>query len=256
MVSSELKVVKVNYLDKSVVEMVMNRPQSLNAVDLQLARELIVAMEEIEADKDVRIVIVKGEGRAFCAGADLKEMSAGLTKEEHFQKLMDLEDVGRIMRNSDKIFIGAVQGYCVGIGFEIALACDQIIAAENAVFRFPEVEIDATVTGGGHKLLFDAVGSLFKAKELLFRGTKISGAYAVELGIANQVVADAELDSAARAYANELKEKPSSLVYAKHMMNVATQTKIEDLFNLEVVQALHSASFGQRSKMAGQKIAK
>ncbi len=250
-----LNTVEVKYADK-VATLIMKRSKALNAVNMELAEDLTTAMKEIEGRDDISVVIVRGEGRAFCAGADLKEMSAGLTKEQHFEKLINLQDVGRIMRESDKIFIGAVQGYAVGIGFEIALACDQVIASEDAIFRFPEVEIDATVTGGGHKLLLEAVGNMLKAKELLFRGTKVPGAKAVELGIANSVVPLEELEKAANDLADELKDKPYAIVYAKKMIHEASEARMADLFDKEMVTALTSASKGQRNIKAGKKMEK
>lgn len=250
------QLVITTYLDKKVVEVKMNRPRSLNAMSIPLGTALLDTLRAVEADPAVKIVILCSEGRAFCAGADLKEMGDGLTKEQHFSKLMDLQEIGRIMRNSGKIFIGAIQGYAVGIGFELVLACDQVVVADDAILRFPEVEIDATVTGGGHKLLLEAVGSIFKAKELLFRGTKVVGADAVALSIANEAVPLENLQDAARALANELKEKPVSLTFAKHLLHEASDSRMEDLFSKEVVTALYSASVGERTKKATEKIEK
>lgn len=250
----QIGLVKITYLEDKIIELKMVRAKALNAINIKLAHELVKAMKLIEKDEEVKVVLVKGEGRAFCAGADLKEMSQNITPREHFQKLLDLQEVGRIMRNSNKIFIGAVQGYAVGIGFEIALACDMVVATESAVFRFPEVEIDATVTGGGHKLLLEAVGSMIKAKELLFFGTAISGPEAVKLGIANRVVPDDQLEATVFEFASQLKNKPYSLSIAKNCLHLASEMEIEKLFQHEVVAALYSASIGERVAKAKEKM--
>ena len=108
-----------------------NRPRSLNAVNRTFARELREAVEQAEADPDVKIVILTGEGRAFCAGADLKEAAAGIPPGQEKRSTHNLQTVAQVLRDMRKVAIAAVNGYALGAGCEIALDCDLVVASRT-----------------------------------------------------------------------------------------------------------------------------
>ena len=164
-----------------------NRPRSLNAVNRTFARELREAVEQAEADPDVKVVILTGEGRAFCAGADLKEAAAGMPPGQEKRSTHNLQTVAQVLRDMRKVAIAAVNGYALGAGCEIALDCDLVVASEEAKFGFPETGVGATVTGAGTYLLPQGIG-LARAKELIFLGEHLPAAEAQKLGMVNRVV--------------------------------------------------------------------
>ena len=151
-----------------------NRPEVLNAFDPEEARRLVQVLKEASDDKAVNAIIISSVGDAFCAGDDLKVAleEYPLIKSGKIHPILDiveditesLQDIPRIIRSAPKITISAVRGYAVGGGFELAIDYDLIVAAQNAIFGFPEVTAGMTITGGVTKLLPMIVG-LNKARE-------------------------------------------------------------------------------------------
>ena len=185
-----------------------NRPDVLNAENVQMTRDFLAALKEAEADDDVKVVIIRGEGRAFCSGHDLTEDTAGETAEEGLIFLEMLQDTTRIILGMDKPVIAAVHGYALGAGCEWAMNCDIRIAAEGTKFGFPETSVGTTVTNAGTKLLPLLVG-LGRAKELVFANEMIDAERAEQWGLVNRVVPlealhDAALDLAGKIAGNSL----------------------------------------------------
>src|SRR6476646_5232002 len=190
--------------DAEVAVVALNRPHRLNAVNDQLVEGLLAALSEVEAG-ECRAAVLTGRGRAFCAGHDLKEPrgdAAGLPR-----RLEHLQDVTRRIRGLSIPVIAAVHGHAVGAGAEFALGCDLVVAAEGTRFRFPEVGLGLSVTGGLTKLLPLFVGPL-KAKELVLLGEAIDAQEAMRLGLVNRVVPPGELTSAAMEWARRLAAQP------------------------------------------------
>ena len=153
---------------------------------------MIRQLQTARMDSDVRSVILTGEGRAFCAGEDLKETSAGKSLAQWTLEVDGLQDVQRVILGLGKPMIAAVNGYALGGGLEFALSCDMRIAAEDAVFGFPETGVGLTVTTAGTKLITQIVG-LGKAKELILTGRFVDAREALAIGLVNQVAAPGEL---------------------------------------------------------------
>ena len=143
-----------------------NRPQVLNAMNHQLWMDLQTALEAARVDPQVKVIIITGEGRAFSTGADLKE-SKNRSPEEDREYLYKVQKISRDLMRFEKPTIAAINGYALGSGYELALACDIRIAAEDAVLGSPEARVASSVTGGAMRLLQQLVGP-GKAKELLF----------------------------------------------------------------------------------------
>jgi enoyl-CoA hydratase len=171
----------------------LNRPEARNAINPETSRAIEAALDEVEADPGVRVVVITATGPVFCAGADLKAIAAGrgadiMTKRGGF--------AGLAWRELAKPLIGAVQGPALAGGFEIALACDLVVAADTAVFGLPEVQRGLLASAGGPVRLAQRV-PLAVALELAVLGEPIPAARAYDLGLVNRVVAaDRVLDEA------------------------------------------------------------
>ncbi|HZC72984.1 MAG TPA: enoyl-CoA hydratase/isomerase family protein [Jatrophihabitans sp.] len=191
-------------IDADVAVISLNRPHRLNAVNDQLVEGLLDALSEIEAG-ECGAALLTGRGRAFCAGHDLKEPRGG--DDGLLRRLERLQEVTRRIRGLSIPVIAAVHGHAVGAGAEFALGCDLVVAAEGTRFRFPEVGLGLSVTGGLTKLLPLFVGPI-KAKELLLLGEAIDAREAMRLGLVNRVVPPSELTGATMEWARRLASQP------------------------------------------------
>lgn len=205
--------------ENRVGSIILNRPERLNAINDQLREELTSAIEDMETDEDIRVIIVTGSGdRAFCVGSDIKES----TERGLFQKRKDLKMLNELINKLESIskpVIAAVNGYALGGGCELTLGCDLIIAAENSSFGLPEINIASIPGAGGTQRLPRLVGKI-KAKELMFTGEIISAQEALRIGLVNRVVPGKELMNMATELAGKLAKKPPlSLMQIKYLVN-------------------------------------
>ena len=160
----------------------LNRPHRLNAMVPQLMRDLHQAFQAAGNHPAVRVVILSGEGRAFCAGDDLKESARGHGGVAEIREFVnEIQQVTVDMKSMPKPIIGAVHGYAVGGGCELALDCDLVVAAEDAKFAFTEMGVGLFCTGGVTHFLPRTVG-LARAKELIMTGEFFDGREAARLG--------------------------------------------------------------------------
>lgn len=204
-----------------VATLILNRPQVLNAVNLKMKRELASALTELEADKDVRVVILTGAGRAFSSGVELTD--TGLTSDEGISCLVGFETEQKLL-NFEKPIIAAINGYALGDGLQQALLCDILISSDKAVLGF----IGAR-TGG---ICFVAVWmlphlvGLNKASELLYTCDQISAEDAYKMGLVNKVVPHDQLMPAALEMAEKIKRSaPLSLKYTKRALRQGLLTE-------------------------------
>jgi len=179
--------------EANIALITLNRPDSLNALSFELLRELDSLLEEIRNDQTIRVVVITGAGRAFSVGADLREAEkldeAGVKEYIGFgQKLFDK------IENFDKPVIAAINGFCLGGGLELALACDIRIASEEARIGSPEVGVGLIPAWGGCVRLAKAIGK-GKAMELILTGGQIDAKEAERIGLVNKVVPADELTS-------------------------------------------------------------
>jgi len=164
----------------------LNRPKVLNAMNKQLWLDLQAALTAAAADAGIKVVIITGNGRAFSTGADLKE-SKDRSIDAYRDYLTALQEASRKIIRFEKPTIAAINGYALGSGYELALACDLRLAAEDAQIGSPEARVSASVTGGAMRLLQDIVGPP-KAMELLFTAENITGKEAERIGLVNKAV--------------------------------------------------------------------
>ncbi|MFZ3209002.1 MAG: enoyl-CoA hydratase-related protein [Geobacteraceae bacterium] len=175
-----------------VATLTVNRPESLNALNSEVLKELECALHGLENDAAVKVTVLTGAGeKAFIAGADIKEMAA-LTSFEAHEFALRGQRVMLLIENMRKPVIAAVNGFALGGGLELALACDFIYASENAKFGLPEVTLGVMPGFGGTQNLARLIGRN-KANELIFSGKMISAQKAREWGIVNEVCAQADL---------------------------------------------------------------
>ncbi len=224
----------------------LNRPQALNAMNQKLWIDLKKALVEAQNDSNVRAVIITGSGRAFSAGADLKE-SKQRSLEQYRTYLEGLQETSRRIIRFEKPTIAAINGYALGSGYELALACDIRIAAEDAQIGSPEARVNSSVTGGAFRLLQDLVGP-GKAKELLFTAENIDGREAARIGLVNKAVpADQLLDEAKAMAAKIAANSPFSIKMIKKGLQMAQgEASLEALMDFEVEACLACVSTKER----------
>ncbi|HUH03171.1 MAG TPA: enoyl-CoA hydratase-related protein [Kofleriaceae bacterium] len=210
--------------DGAVVEIVLNRPDRLNAIEHSLVAGVRAALSSARAD-DVRAVIIRGEGRAFCAGGDLVrfgelvESGAGVDQQLPDELHAMVED----LRTLPKPVIALVHGACAGAGMSLALACDLVIAADDAFFNLAYSGIGLSPDGSSTYFLPRHVG-LKKATELFFAPRKLGATAVLELGLINQIVPAADLLQAGRAYARGLAAGPTRAFAAVKALLLQTFT--------------------------------
>lgn len=224
----------------------LNRPQVLNAMNRRLWLDFQTALTDAREDSDIRVVIITGEGRAFSSGADLKD-SRDRSIADYRAYLEELQQASRRLIRFDKPVIAAVNGYAIGSGFELALACDIRIAAEDAKLGLPEAKVASSVTGGALRLIQDLVGP-GKAKELLFLGDYIDGREAERIGLVNRAVPlDQLLPTALSMAAKIAQNAPLSVKMIKRGLYMARgETSMEALMDFEIEACLACVSAEER----------
>ncbi|GAA0465796.1 enoyl-CoA hydratase/isomerase family protein [Alkalibacillus silvisoli] len=219
-----------SYVEDQIGVIQLNRPDVLNALNRQMIGEIVEKLEKYDEDDNVRVIIMKGNARAFAAGADIEEMidETPLTME-----LQDPFAVWDRITLINKPIIAAVNGVALGGGFELALHCDLIVSGESAKFGFPEVKLGVMPGAGGTQLLTKAIGKR-KALEWIWLGEQMSAQEAMNLGAINRVVADELVVEETFRLANQLKNQaPISLRLIKEAVKVADETPLMDGMKLE-----------------------
>ena len=230
--------------DGDVALIHLNRPERLNAVTVGLTSGLVAALERA-IDEGVRVVVLAGRGRAFCAGHDLKEPEPVETPVQTRERLEEIQDVTRLVRRFPGPVVAAVHGYALGAGCEFALCCDVVVAAEDAQFGFPEVGVGLSVTGGISKLLPALVGWA-KAKELLLLGDRVTGSEAEQIGLVARAVPTGEHETAALALAHRLAARPAlALSLAKQVLDHGLDATLEGAMLREVEHAILTSLSGE-----------
>ena len=214
-----------------------NRPESMNAVNWQMARELVEVCKQIEDDAGIRIAIFTGAGeKAFSAGMDLKERaeSASTPIQRRQQKLAaTIHTQSRAVAAITKPTIAAIRGYCVGGGLEFALACDMRVAAEDAKLGLAEVKRGLIPGAGGTQRLARAVG-VAKALEICLTGENVTGVEAQRLGLVNMAVPANDVMKAAEDLASRiLKGAPMSVLFIKEAIKKGIELSLDEGFRLE-----------------------
>ena len=211
----------------------LNRPEVYNAFNELMKKELQDALKDVEKDKAIRVVVITGEGKAFCSGQDLKEVMS--LPNRSFKASLDTgyNPIIRGIRNMPKPVICRLNGVAAGAGCSLALACDMIIAAEEASMTEIFINIGLVVDSGSSYFLPRMVGSA-RAFELATTGRKFSAKEALEMGIVNRVVSSSELDKAVEEVAGYYAGAPTKAIgLMKKMFNKSFHSDLDTMLDYE-----------------------
>jgi enoyl-CoA hydratase/carnithine racemase len=221
-------------IQSGVRTIALKRPERLNAITLELAEELGAALRFANDDPDTRVVVLRGAGKAFCSGDDLKDFeNQGGSVEQTRSHVDSIQQVTREIVLGDKFVVGAIHGWAVGGGLEWAINCDLPLWAESARGFFPEINLGLFVTGAVTTLL-PKLSGLHKAVELLLFGERFDAREAQAAGIAWRVVPDDRLFDEARAVAERIASLPRKQASdLKRVINRACHLDVEGAMALE-----------------------
>ena len=222
--------------DASVATITFNRPDKRNAMSDEMRTEFIDALEAVASDKRIRALVLTGAGKAFCAGGDIagmqRRMSAppGEVGFNGWHRQQRVHRTQTLLYSMPKPTIAAVNGAAAGLGADVALACDFVIASEHASFTWSYVLRGIIPDGGGMYFLPRRVGPS-KAKELVFTGRRVSSEEALRLGIADRLTASDSLLAQAREWASELGSgSPTAIALAKGILNMSYESGVHEIF--------------------------
>jgi 2-(1,2-epoxy-1,2-dihydrophenyl)acetyl-CoA isomerase len=218
--------ISVRRLD-GVVDVVLDRADKRNALTLQMWNDLLEVLQALARDQGVRVVVLSGAGEAFCAGTDLTDaLQASLDQWPGRMRLA--ADVILSLHRLAAPTIAKVRGPAVGGGCNLALACDLVVASEDATFRQAFIDVALSVDLGGSWILPRLVG-LHRAKEFALLGEVLSAAEASSLGLINRVLPREELDDFVSKWTRELASKPAlALSQTKQLINLGVASTLED----------------------------
>jgi enoyl-CoA hydratase len=216
--------------DGAVVVVTLNRPQALNALSYALVKDLSLAMQELDQDDEVRVIIVTGGEKVFAAGADIKEMADRGPFDERIQERLTYRDK---INKITKPVIAAVSGFALGGGCELAMSCDIIIASETARFGQPEVNLGIIPGSGGTQRLTHLLGK-HRAMELVLTGDAISATEAERLGLVNRIFPVELFLEEAKNIARKIAAKPVlAIKAAKEAVLKAANTPLDEGLDYE-----------------------
>jgi enoyl-CoA hydratase len=208
----------------------LNRPKELNALNLQLMGELRDALKELDANPEVRVIVLTGNEKAFAAGADIKQMSG---KSAIDMLTIDQFSTWDQIRKTQKPLIAAVSGFALGGGCELAMTCDMIIASETARFGQPEIKIGVMPGAGGTQRLTRAIGKA-RAMEMVLTGKFITAEEAMQFGLVNRVVpVEMYMHETLRLAAEIAEMSPIAARLAKESVNRAYETHLDEGLHFE-----------------------
>jgi enoyl-CoA hydratase/carnithine racemase len=212
----------------------LNRPHRLNAMTEELVEDFARALDAANRSAEVDVIVLRGAGRAFCAGDDLKEFEAQTRTAEATRRYLGrIQDTVRMMFYGEKPIVGAAHGWAAGGGFEWLINCDFVVMGEGTRCFFPEVSLGFFVTGGVSALLPRLVG-LQKAREMILFGEKYTARELQALGLVYKVVPDDRVGAEARDLADRIVALPQGAARSlKRVMNRALGLDFESVLELE-----------------------
>ena len=216
-----------------VLTLTLNRPDALNAFTVEMKDALLAALKDAARDKGVRVVVLTGAGRAFCAGQDLKERAAPGVNDLGTELRQRYNPIILAMRRLEKPIIGAINGVAAGAGISIAMACDIVIASDKASFTEAFARVGLLPDTGSSWFLPRLVGYQ-RAAQMMFTGDPVDAATAAQVGLVNRVVpADQLMDEASSLATRLAQAAPTALALAKRALNRALNSNLEDALEFE-----------------------
>ena len=218
--------------DGGVAVVTINRPEKRNAITFEMRSQIQTVFQAVQDDPEVRAIVFTGAGEHFSAGADVGEMGSGGVPGS-LLKMRVLHRMVRGVSHANKPVIAAVRGVCVGVSWSMALACDFVIAAEDARFQFAFRHIGLAPDGGAPYLLTRYVG-LMRAKEIMYSGRFVSGAEAAQLGLALEARPSDQVLERAMELARSFSEAPTiSLMMMKRMFDASPTQNLDQALDFE-----------------------
>ena len=230
----------IETIENGIATLTFNRPERLNALSTPIMQELLDGLPRLAGDPAVKVVILTGAGRAFCAGGDVKSMAEGGDAAEAAAHLRSRMEVSRILHELPKPTIAMINGPAAGAGLALALACDLRIAGTSARLVTAFVKVGFSGDFGGSYFLTRLVGTA-RARELYFTGRPVAADEALTLGLVNRVVPDDQLHDATMELARSLAQGPQiALSLMKRNMNCAENAGLAELLDLEAVHQVQT----------------
>lgn len=220
-------------IEQGIAALRLNSPQTMNALSSELIEELGMAVNMVKNDRQVRVLYITGSEKVFAAGGDIKAM-AECNPEQARAYIEPIHQVLNNIANLPKPTIAAVSGFAFGGGVELSLSCDFRIAAENAKFGFPEINLGIFPAAGGSQRLPRLIG-IQGAKRLMFTGETINAATALSLGLVDQVVSSEQLMEVVKELALKLSRKPPlAMMKLKESIQQGINTDLETAMKMEM----------------------
>ncbi len=215
-------------IEEHLARVTLDRADALNALSGAMADQIAATFSDLATREDVWVVVLRAAGdKAFCVGADLKERSSFSLDDFHANR-RQIRGMFAAIRGLPQPSIASVFGFALGGGFELALSCDLIVAAEGTLLGLPEVRVGLIPAGGGTQLLTRRVG-IARAKEMIFRGRRIDAEEAAAMGIVAEVVPGAFLDARTTEIALDIcRSSPVGVRQAKRAIDAALGSSLED----------------------------
>ncbi len=218
-------------LRDGILRLTFNRPRARNAINWEVRRALLAQLDAASRDHDIRVVVLAGDDKAFCAGGDVKEMGNG--SRDTSDKLVMAKAINQLIAGMDKPVVAEVRGYASGAGFGLALACDIVVADEKAVFQTSFIQRGLVPDMGTTYWLVRQVG-LHRAKEIIFTGRSIDASEGQELGFVAHVWTTANFREEADALEALLARQPTvGLSLTKHMLNRSLESDLSAALDAE-----------------------
>ncbi|MDW7674170.1 MAG: enoyl-CoA hydratase-related protein [Bacillota bacterium] len=240
-------------IEGKIMWLTLNRPEALNALSANMRDEFMKAFDEAKNNPDIRVLILSGEGRAFCTGGDVKGMGIA-SPVGIYNKLEGINTLIMAMTELEKPIIAAVHGYAAGAGVCLAMACDQILAADDSKFVLSFAKVGLISDGGGLFFLPRTLG-VYRAKELFFNADPIDAAKAMEWGMVNRIYPAEELRTEALKYAQKIASGPSKAFgMMKKIANRALTADLAEILEVErTTQAMIASTKDHKEGVAAFK---
>ena len=230
---------KIDYIAAEVRENIgiitLNNPQTLNSINEKMLGELSWQIGEFEKNEQVKVVVIKGIEKSFAAGIDIKELAANLSNAQDIMR--NMQKHFDTLRHARKPIIAAISGFALGIGCEIALCCDIVLATDSARFGLPELSIGLLPCFGGCRMLVERIGKA-KAMDMILTGRAISAEEAESAGLISRVVSEISMSEEYTKIARRIAALPQDTVSAaKKIMKQNEQTTLENLLALNCIES-------------------
>ncbi|MEH6939241.1 enoyl-CoA hydratase [Bacillus sp. JJ664] len=225
-----------------ILFLTLNRPESLNSFNLEMLTGITDSILEAENNPDIKVIVISGAGRSFCAGGDVKTMG-NTTASDVYEHIGVLNECIKAIKDSHKPVIASIHGFAAGAGFNLALACDLMIASEDSKFALSFSQVGLISDGGGSYFLPQLIGPHL-AKQLFFSGEAVSAERMAQLGIVNFLVPAKELEEETNKYAQKLACGPGKAfgMMKKLIDQSFTSTLDETLEKERMIQTLMIAT--------------